>query len=156
MTVLSSKLECGVCGSLYTPRPWHSTSYNNLVWQCRNKTKKGQKCPTLNVYDRLLHFVIHDIARDTAFKKDIPEKVADIVTAIVGEDRADDVQRWIHTFQKMSVWEMLSDENDLVIVLQRITVMPDRKLKIRWLDDKKTTCYLPKYCQKKGIEHDDK
>lgn len=156
VTVLSSKLECGVCGSLYTPRPWHSTSYNNLVWQCRNKTKKGQKCPTLNLYDRLLHFVIHDIARDTAFKKDIPEKVADIVTAIVGEDRADDVQRWIHTFQKMSVWEMLSDENDLVIVLQRITVMPDRKLKIRWLDDKKTTCYLPKYCQKKGIEHDDK
>ena len=64
VTVLSSKLECGVCGSLYTPRPWHSTSYNNLVWQCRNKTKKGQKCPTLNVYDKgyakaMIDFVVN-------------------------------------------------------------------------------------------------
>ena len=46
VTVLSSKLECGICGSIYTPRPWHSTSYNNLVWQCRNRIKKGAKCPT--------------------------------------------------------------------------------------------------------------
>lgn len=51
---------------------------------------------------------------------------------------------------------MLLDENDLAVVLQRITVMPDRTLKIRWLDGKKATCHLPKYYPKKGIEHDDK
>lgn len=62
VTVLSSKLKCGVCGSMYTPRPWHSTSYNNLVWQCRNRTKKGPKCTTHNIYDRLLHYIIHDVA----------------------------------------------------------------------------------------------
>lgn len=47
---------------------------------------------------------------------------------------------------------MLSDEDDLALVLQRITVMPDRKLKLRWLDEKKTTCLLPKYYPTKGIE----
>ena len=156
VTVLSSKLECGVCGSMYTPRPWHSTSYNNLVWQCRNRTKKGQKCPTHNVYDRLLHFVIHDAARAAAFKRDVPRMVSDIVTTIIGEDRADDVRQWVNAFKKRSAWEMLSDEDDLAMVLQRITVMPDRTLKIRWLDGKKSTYQLPKYCPKKGIEYDDK
>ena len=156
VTVLSSKLECGVCGSMYTPRPWHSTSYNNLVWQCRNRTKKGPKCPTHNVYDRLLHFVIHDAARAAAFKRDVPQLVSDIVTTIIGEERADDVRRWVRAFQKRSAWEMLSDEDGLAMVLQRITVMPDRTLKIRWLDGKKSTYQLPKYCPKKGIEYDDK
>lgn len=156
VTVLSSKLECGVCGSMYTPRPWHSTSYNNLVWQCRNRTKKGPKCPTHNVYDRLLHFVIHDAARAAAFKRDVPQMVLDIVTTIIGEDRTDAVRQWVRTFQKKSAWEMLSDEDDLVLVLHRITVMPDKTLKIRWLDGKKSTYHLPKYCPKKGIEYDDK
>ena len=156
VTVLSSKLKCGVCGSMYTPRPWHSTSYNNLVWQCRNRTKKGPKCRTHNVYDKLLHYAIHDAARAAAFKRDVPQQVSDIVTTIIGEERADDVRRWVRAFQKRSAWEMLSDEDDLAMVLQRITVMPDRTLKIQWLDGKKTIYHLPKYCPKKGIDYDDK
>jgi hypothetical protein len=156
VTILSSKLECGVCGSMYTPRPWHSTSYNNLVWQCRNRIKKGPKCPTHNIYDRLLHFIIHDVARTVAFKRGVPQTVSDIVIAFIGEERADYVKEWVQSFQKMSVWKMLSDEDDLALVLQRITVMPDRTLKIRWLDGKKSTYHLPKYCPKKGNTYDDK
>lgn len=78
---------------MYTPRPWHSTSYNNLVWQCRNRTKKGPKCPTHNIYDRLLHYIIHDAARAATFKRGIPQMVADIVKAVVGENKADAVQQ---------------------------------------------------------------
>ena len=82
---------------------------------------------------------------------------ADIVIAIVGEERADDVRQWVRTFQKKNAWRMLSDEDDLALVLRRITVMPDRKLKMRWLDGKQTTCLLPKYYPTKVIEdYDDK
>ena len=77
--------------------------------------------------------------------------------AIVGEERADDVRRWVCGFQKKNAWRMLSDEDDLALVLQRITVMPDRKLKMRWLDGKQTTYLLPKYYPTKGIDdYDDK
>lgn len=31
VTLFSSKLICWKCGSIYDPKPWHSTSYNNLV-----------------------------------------------------------------------------------------------------------------------------
>lgn len=152
ITIMSSKLECGICGAMYTPYTWHSTSYNNLVWQCRNRVKKGPKCPADNIYDKLLHYVIHDAARNLAFKRNIPQTVADIVMTIVGEDRADDVWQWVHTFQKKNAWRMMSNEKDLALILQRITVMGDRKLKIRWIDGKTCSYRLPKYRPKKGIE----
>ena len=44
VTLFSSKLICGKCGSIYGPKPWHSTSYNNLVWQCRRRHVKESKC----------------------------------------------------------------------------------------------------------------
>lgn len=141
---------------MYTPRPWHSTSYNNLVWQCRNRTKRGLKCPGYNVYDRLLHFIIYDAARTAAFKRGVLQTVADIVTTIIGEKIEDVVQQWLHTFRSGDAWEMLSDEDDLAVILQCINVMPNRTLKIRWLDGKKSTYHLPKYSPKRGIEHDNK
>jgi len=83
--------------------------------------------------------------------------VADIVIAIVGKERADDVRQWVRAFQKKNAWRMLSDEDDLALVLRRITVMPDRKLRMLWLDGKQTKCLLPKYYPTKGIEdYDDK
>ena len=157
VTVLSSKLKCGVCGSMYTPRPWHSTSYNNLVWQCRNRTKKGPKCRTHNIYDKLLHYAIHDFARTAAYKRGIPQTVMSIVQSIVDADKADAVHRWISHFEKKDVREMLSDEDDLAIVIRSITVIPDRTLKILWLDGKKSTYHLPKFTPSRGvIDNDDK
>lgn len=118
--------------------------------------KKGAKCPALNVYERLLHFLLHDIAWKETFKRGVLQTLVNIVTSIIAEGREDDVRQWIGNFQKRSAWEMLSDEDDLAIVLQRITVMPDRKMKIWWLDGKQSICHLPKYSPKKGIEYDDK
>lgn len=157
VTVLSSKLRCGVCCSMYTPRPWHSTSYNNLVWQCRNRTKKGPKCRTHNIYDKLLHYVIHDFARTAAYKRGVPQTVMNIVQSVVGDDKAEAVCGWISHFEKKDVRKMLSDEDDLAMVIQCITVMPDRTLKILWLDGKKSTYHLPKFTPSRGvINHDDK
>ena len=47
--LFSSKLICGKCGSIYGPKPWHSTSYNNLVWQCRRRHIKENKCLAFNL-----------------------------------------------------------------------------------------------------------
>lgn len=157
VTVLSSKLRCGVCCSMYTPRPWHSTSYNNLVWQCRNRTKKGPKCRTHNIYDKLLHYAIHDFARTAAYKRGVSQTVMNIVQSVVGDDKAEAVCGWISHFEKKDVRKMLSDEDDLAMVIQCITVMPDRTLKILWLDGKKSTYHLPKFTPSRGvINHYDK
>lgn len=54
--------------------------------------------------------------------------------------------------EKRDIWEMQSDENDMAVVLKRITVMPDGILQIRWLDGKMTEYRIPKYTPSEGIE----
>ncbi|MCC8111145.1 MAG: hypothetical protein LIO74_05865 [Ruminococcus sp.] len=51
--LLTSKVICGGCGEMYHPRPWYSTSYNNLKWQCKNSYRKGVKCRVPKIYDKL-------------------------------------------------------------------------------------------------------
>ena len=50
VSIFSSKVKCGDCGSWYGPKVWHSNdSYRKVIWQCNHKFD-GQKCatPTLN------------------------------------------------------------------------------------------------------------
>lgn len=156
VTLLTSKIFCGVCGETYHPRPWHSTSYNNLVWQCANRVKKGIKCVSPNIYDKLLHYIIHDAARQTALKRRIFQVVKEVVLSSVASEKAEPMEKWFDDFQNCSAWELQSDEDDLALAIQKITVMPNNTLKIKWLDGKQLTYRLPKYSPKKGIEYDRK
>ena len=50
VSIFSSKVKCGDCGSWYGPKVWHSNdAYRKVIWQCNHKFD-GQKCttPTLN------------------------------------------------------------------------------------------------------------
>ena len=50
VSIFSSKIKCGDCGSWYGPKVWHSNdAYRKVIWQCNHKFD-GQKCttPTLN------------------------------------------------------------------------------------------------------------
>ncbi|MDD6097363.1 MAG: zinc ribbon domain-containing protein [Oscillospiraceae bacterium] len=47
--ILASKLICGVCGSFYSPKVWHSADqYRRIIYQCGHKYK-GCRCSTLNL-----------------------------------------------------------------------------------------------------------
>lgn len=50
ISIFSSKVKCGDCGSWYGPKVWHSNdAYRKVIWQCNHKFD-GRKCttPTLN------------------------------------------------------------------------------------------------------------
>lgn len=50
-SVFSSKIVCGKCGECYGPKTLHSNSkYKRVVWQCKNRFKKGKSCETLHLY----------------------------------------------------------------------------------------------------------
>lgn len=50
-SVFSNKIVCGKCGEFYGPKTLHSNSkYKRVVWQCKNKFKKGKSCETLHLY----------------------------------------------------------------------------------------------------------
>ena len=46
VSIFSSKVKCGDCGSWYGPKVWHSNdAYRKVIWQCNHKFD-GEKCAT--------------------------------------------------------------------------------------------------------------
>ncbi len=46
ISIFSSKIKCGDCGSWYGPKVWHSNDkYRRVIWQCNHKFN-GKKCKT--------------------------------------------------------------------------------------------------------------
>lgn len=155
MTLWSSKIVCGVCGNGYAPRPWHSTTYNNLVWQCRNRVSKGTKSCGQNIYDKLLHYIIHDAARKEIDNRDMVQIILTIVVSTIPAAKKGTVVQWLKKLGKQDVWKMISDENDLAIAIRRLLVKPGGKMNIEWLDGTRMVYRIPKYTPKGGIRHDD-
>lgn len=47
VSIFSSKIKCGDCGSWYGSKVWHSNDkYRRVVWQCNHKFSGGEKCTT--------------------------------------------------------------------------------------------------------------
>ena len=47
VSVLSSRIICGECGSAYAPKLWHSTDkYRKVIWRCHEKYKGSTPCPS--------------------------------------------------------------------------------------------------------------
>lgn len=47
MSIFSSKIRCGDCGSWYGSKVWHSNDkYRKVIWQCNHKFDGGEKCTT--------------------------------------------------------------------------------------------------------------
>lgn len=46
VSIFSSRVKCGCCGSWYGPKVWHSNDkYRRVIWQCNHKFE-GEKCTT--------------------------------------------------------------------------------------------------------------
>lgn len=47
VSLFSSKIKCGDCGSWYGSKVWHSTDkYRRTIWQCNHKFDNEKKCAT--------------------------------------------------------------------------------------------------------------
>ena len=135
VTLFSSKLICGKCGSIYGPKPWHSTSYNNLVWQCRRRHIKENKCFAFNIYDKLLHFSVHEIAMEAICKRNIEETVAKAVLPLLPEYRRKKAVEWLRDFRVRDIWNLQSDEKDIALIINKIMVMENGTAEVHLLDE---------------------
>ena len=130
-----SKIICGKCGEKYGMRPWHSTSYNDLVWQCRNRYNQAVKCKTVNIYDMYLHYVTHTMAVNKI--KRLPEVKKDLMEclkAVIDENRIKSVQRAINRCLRSSAWNLWADEDDLVLIIDRLITQENGTLTVHWID----------------------
>ncbi len=145
VTLFSSKIICGKCGSIYGPKPWHSTSYNNLVWQCRRRHIKENKCRAFNVYDKLLHFAVHDIAMHEVCKRNVEQIVAESVLPLLPDSRQKKVMDWLRDFCLRDVWKLQSDEDDIALIIDKIVVEEDGTAEVHFLDDSVQQYVFPEF-----------
>jgi site-specific DNA recombinase len=149
--VLSSKLVCGCCGATFVPRPWHSNDkYRKIVWQCRNRWRKPDPCKTNNVQDKALHYAIHDAARCIAEERKLMSILTEILDNIVPSGRFAAIEEWMRSFKKKDIMRMLSDEEDLSLIIRQIEVQPDKMLRFRFIDGSTVQRKIPNYSRKKN------
>lgn len=149
--VLSTKVICGKCGANFSARPWHSTSYNNLVWQCRNLYNGEQRCKTTNVYDSLLIYVLHSTARQQLVDRGIVDTFQSIVDKVI-PGKISQIAGFIKMFLTADIWTTASDLADFSLIIKNIVINEDRSMDILWLDGQQEHCEIPKYTPKGGIE----
>lgn len=59
--LFANQIYCRECGEKYVPRRWHSTTYNDMVWNCNSKCRQERKCTTPHVYQDLLIAAFRDV-----------------------------------------------------------------------------------------------
>ncbi len=149
VSMLSSKVVCGKCGGMFTPRPWHSNDrYRKIIWQCRNRWRKPNPCKTHNLPEKVLHYLIHDVAKRIAVKLKLTDELADVLSGIVPEEKFADVMEWPKKLKDRDVWTMLADVEDLALTISQITVRQDKTLQVRFIDGRTLKTGIPKYSRK--------
>lgn len=70
VSIFSSKIKCGDCGSWFGSKIWHSNDkYRKVIFQCNNKFKGKCKCTTPHLTEQQIKNIFL-----SAFNKLIPEK----------------------------------------------------------------------------------
>lgn len=55
VSIFSSKIKCGDCGSWYGSKVWHSNDkYRRVVWQCNHKFDREKKCSTVHLEEETI------------------------------------------------------------------------------------------------------
>lgn len=89
------------------------------------------KCKTANVYDKLLFYVLHDVARKKIVVKDIWTAIVEFAVDVVSPEGLNAIEQYRADFEKMSPWAMLSDIDDLALVIEKIVVHPNGMMTVQ-------------------------
>ena len=71
VSIFSSKVKCGQCGSWYGAKIWHSNSkYRRVVYRCNHKYGKGVKCITPTLTEEEIKAVFMKAANKLLIERD--------------------------------------------------------------------------------------
>lgn len=71
VSIFSSKVKCGDCGSWYGPKVWHSNdAYRKVIWQCNHKFDGDKHCSTPHLTDDIIQQAFLSAANKLLATKD--------------------------------------------------------------------------------------
>lgn len=106
---------------------------------------KENKCLAFNIYDKLLHFAVHDIVMHEVCWRDIEQTVADAVLLLLPDDRKKKALEWLRDFRLRDIWKLQSDEEDIALIIDHIVVNDDGMAEVHMIDDSIQKYTFPKF-----------
>ena len=140
----SSKIICEKCGAIYGPRPWHSTIYNHVVWQCRNRYRNNNiKCRNTNVYEVVLHYAYRAAWRHLLEqRREVHDTCMDIFRELRLE-KLGKINDFLQRFMTMHLVDIAKDEDDLSLIIKEILVKKDKTMTFQFIDGSEYVFDLP-------------
>lgn len=162
-TVFAGKLYCSDCGGLYTCLPFHSTTYNDLVWKCSNRHWYKTPCQTPYLYEVMLKSVFHEII--CTLIKQHPSIIKDCISSLNFMRESE------NTIDKNTIMEAVinydsdssNEQRIWRIVIQKVIVQPGHLLEFHMIDESKMKYRMmktsprmskPTMCAKEDIHND--
>ena len=108
-----------------------------------------RKLQTVHIYEKYLHYLTHCFAiRRIKHDKEITSVLSDCIKVVVGQDLSKEIK---HILSE-SVWDMWSDEDDLSLVIQSLSVSHAGTVTIKWLDETEDSTELESYTPRRKIK----
>lgn len=129
VSIYSSKIKCGDCGSWYGSKTWHSTSkYRQKIWQCNHKFE--EKCSTPHLTEEEIQKLFLQATNKLVKNKkgiiSTHKEIAKIIfdTSVLEKEKIELEEELISDFDK-NVWLSMVDY---------LTVYQDGKIEFTFLD----------------------
>ena len=146
----SGMILCGECGNCYGAKRWHSTSYNDLVWQCNHRYEQAEKCKTPHLYDQVLRYAFNaTMLHLLGSRPEIIEDCRDYLSAAIRgkkkNARKAEIIRFCDSFLMRSPLDITDDETAWAVLVRQVTVKVDRSLIFRFIDGSEFELQLPDF-----------
>ena len=127
--IYRKKLYCEECGYAYGPKPIHSTDkYRKIVWVCGKRWNNGKTCNNrVIIHDKELVKALHQCGRELIIRYRIDRDISKILRGFK-MNRYSVLQRWMREWKAKDIKWCISDEHDLMLILDVVLVKVDGSL----------------------------
>ena len=142
------RIVCENCGAAYRYSSWHSTTYNDQVWECSSRWR-GQKCGNCHIYDEQFQILLRQVmATAVAQKPYVPSAIRKILQELPGmtDNRYERITEALHRLPN----KIQFSQSDAIIAIKTIHIGRQRTMKVTFLDDTEITIDIPPFSPRRS------
>lgn len=142
------RIVCENCGAAYRYSSWHSTTYNDRVWECSSRWR-GQKCVNCHIYDEQFQILLRQVmATAVAQKPYVPSAIRKILQELPGmtDNRYERITEALHRLPN----KIQFSQSDAIIAIKTIHIGRQRTMKVTFLDDTEIIIDIPQFSPRRS------
>ncbi len=142
--LIGSKMVCGRCGRHYGVRPWHSTTYNDRVYECLSKNVKKGFCGNSHIYEEVMPEIIQSIAGQLIRERHSVELFIMNTHQVYDRDKMAEVHRYLGFVLSEGLSDLSAEWDGLNYIISEI-IIREGMMDVRLIDETSILYELPEY-----------